>query len=183
MSTDLQIAEWINQHRIKGLDGLFIFLTDTAGTIAYAVPIILILYALYKHNVLLRMKGLQILSTLLLSTIIVQLIKHIIHRKRPYEVDKIIQKLSYGGGYSFPSGHTADAFALAIAITLVVTKRRWILIPLYIWAVTVAYSRMLLGVHYLTDILASICISFLCAVLMQFLYNRKKEQAKQSGRT
>ena len=136
MNTDLQIAEWINQHRIKGLDSLFIFLTDTAGTIAYAVPIILIFYALFKRNALLRMKGLQILSGLLLSTMIVTLIKNIIRRKRPYEVDKLIQKLSFGGGYSFPSGHTADAFAIVISITLVLSSRRWILIPLYIWAVT-----------------------------------------------
>lgn len=172
MSLDLQIAEWINQHRIKELDNVFIFLTDTAGTIAYAIPIVLIFYALFKKNTLLRMKGLQILSGLLLSTIIVTTIKNIIRRKRPYEVDKLIQKLSYGGGYSFPSGHTADAFAVAISITLVLTSRRWILIPLYLWAVAIAYSRMLLGVHYLTDILASICISFLCAILMQFLFKR-----------
>ena len=176
MSFDLQIAEWINQHRIKGLDDVFIFLTDTAGTIAYAIPIILIFYALFKHNILLRMKGLQILSGLLLSTIIVTTIKNIIKRKRPYEVDKIIQKLSYGGGYSFPSGHTSDAFAVAISITLVLSSRRWILIPLYIWAVTIAYSRMLLGVHYLTDILASICISLLCALLMQFLFRKVNSQ-------
>jgi len=179
MNTDLQIAEWINQHRIKELDGLFIFLTDTAGAIAYAIPIILIFYALFKKNTQLRMKGLQILSSVLLTAIIVTIIKNIIRRKRPYEVDKLIEKLSFGGGYSFPSGHTADAFAVAISITLVLTSRRWILIPLYIWAVTIAYSRMLLGVHYLTDILASICISFLCALLMQLLF-KKSHKVKSS---
>jgi undecaprenyl-diphosphatase len=176
MYNDLKIAEWINQNRIKGLDGFFIFLTDTAGIIAYAIPLLIIFYALYKKDLKLRMKGLQILCTILASTITVQIIKYIVHRQRPYEVDKLIEKLSFGGGYSFPSGHTADVFSIAISVTMIISSKKWVLIPLWIWAILVAYSRMLLGVHYLTDITASIFICLLFALLMQALFKKKKQQ-------
>jgi undecaprenyl-diphosphatase len=175
MFNDLKIAEWINQNRIKGLDAFFIFLTDTAGILAYAIPILIIFYALYKRNLKLRMKGLQILCTVLATSITVQIIKHIIHRQRPYEIDKLIEKLSVGGGYSFPSGHTADVFSIAISVTMVISSKKWTLIPLWIWAILVAYSRMLLGVHYLTDILGSIFICLLFALLMQALFKKKKQ--------
>ena len=52
---------------------------------------------------------------------------------------------------SFPSGHATTAFAAAVALTLLVPRAGWWALPL---AAVVAYSRVYLGVHYWSDIIA-----------------------------
>ena len=175
MREDLRLAEWINTHRIKNLDGFFIFITDTASFVAYSIPLIILIYAFYTKKRHLKFIGIQLLASILLSTVVVTCIKNILKRPRPYELDPLIHKLSSGGGFSFPSGHTADAFVIATAITLVVDKWPLFLIPVWIWALIVAYSRVLLGVHYISDIMASIFIAFCSAFLMQMAARKYKK--------
>ena len=52
---------------------------------------------------------------------------------------------------SMPSGHATTAFAAAVAVGLVHPRLRW---PLLVLAALVAVSRVWLGVHYLTDVIA-----------------------------
>ncbi|MFL5787128.1 MAG: phosphatase PAP2 family protein [Flavisolibacter sp.] len=44
-----------------------------------------------------------------------------------------------------------------------------------LWALMVAYSRMLLGVHYITDVTAAIFIALFCALLMHLLFKKKRD--------
>ncbi|SMO53294.1 PAP2 superfamily protein [Saccharicrinis carchari] len=60
-------------------------------------------------------------------------------------------------GYSFPSGHSVSAFLLVTLIAYYLfirnrLKKIWIPGALYLWAVVIAYSRVLIGVHSPTDI-------------------------------
>jgi phosphatidylglycerophosphatase B len=60
-------------------------------------------------------------------------------------------------GYSFPSGHAFAAFFfaaffLAMSVSYIATRRRWLFYLLLPWAVAVAYSRPILRVHTPTDI-------------------------------
>ena len=54
---------------------------------------------------------------------------------------------------SFPSGHTSLAFTTATALSLKYPKW-YIIAPSYLWASSVGYSRMNLGVHYPSDVVA-----------------------------
>ena len=54
---------------------------------------------------------------------------------------------------SFPSGHTSEAFSTATALSLKYPEW-YIIAPAYLWAGSVGYSRMNLGVHYPSDVLA-----------------------------
>ncbi len=176
MNVDQQIVEWLNQNRLKQLDPFFIFITDTASFIAYLIPLLLVVYGFYKRSDYLKFLAVQILCAILLSTLLVTVIKNLIRRQRPFIMDHLIHKLSVGGGYSFPSGHTADAVVTAVSVTLVIYARKWLLAPLWLWACLVAYSRMLLGVHYPTDLAGAAVIASFCAILIFFLFKKKRDQ-------
>ena len=53
--------------------------------------------------------------------------------------------------YSFPSGHTLHAVSFALQASMHFPQLAWVLVPL---AVTIAGSRVVLGLHYPTDVLA-----------------------------
>jgi undecaprenyl-diphosphatase len=101
---------------------------------------------------------------------VITILKHLVNRVRPFKVDKLIEKLSAGGSPSFPSGHTADAFLIAISLTLLFPKHKWSLALVWIWAIVVAYSRMALGVHYPSDVLGSMVIGGLIAVIVNSFF-------------
>lgn len=86
-------------------------------------------------------------------------IKYLVNRKRPFAQypGEIIQRDKLVGPYSFPSGHTTSAFATATALSL--SYQKWqVAVPAYLYAGFVGYSRMRLGVHYPSDVLAGILI-------------------------
>jgi undecaprenyl-diphosphatase len=57
-----------------------------------------------------------------------------------------------GGAYSFVSSHATNSFSVAL-LTLLLLRRRWLTISMVLWALTVGYSRIYLGVHYPGDVI------------------------------
>lgn len=81
------------------------------------------------------------------------ILKNIFERLRPFEAAETVRELiDHPGGASFPSGHTAAAFAAAMALVFS-RAPRYISIPALVLAALIAFSRLYLGVHYLTDII------------------------------
>jgi undecaprenyl-diphosphatase len=170
--SDIGILKLIFENRIPGLETIFIFITNSAGAIAFGAPIVLLLIALKKKITVLRREALMILVPVALSAIIANALKYIFDTPRPYEVYSFIHKLSVGGSPSFPSGHTADAFSFAVAMALV--YRKWfIVIPVLIWACLVGYSRMYLGVHFPSDVIGGALIGAACSY-SYVLYGKRK---------
>jgi membrane-associated phospholipid phosphatase len=86
-------------------------------------------------------------------------VKYLLARPRPFKAypGDIIQRDANVGPLSFPSGHTTVAFASATALSL--TYKKWyVAVPAYAWAGMVGYSRMRMGVHYPSDVLAGIIV-------------------------
>jgi undecaprenyl-diphosphatase len=84
------------------------------------------------------------------------ILKPLFDRTRPCHIvelkPRILANCSDQG--SMPSSHAANHFALAVFMSLMATKRKYIEIPVWIfWAVLISYSRVYVGVHYPSDIL------------------------------
>jgi undecaprenyl-diphosphatase len=89
------------------------------------------------------------------------ILKNSLKRRRPPDiVPYFTSVVSPSDRFSFPSGHTMGAFLLADLSYLYFGP---IALPLYIWASAVGASRVLLGVHFPSDILAGAAISTLLA--------------------
>ena len=81
------------------------------------------------------------------------LLKHLNARSRPYDcIRGLIPLITPPTDYSFPSGHTAASFAVGVLLFRKLPKRYGI--PALVLAALIGFSRLYLGVHYPSDVLA-----------------------------
>ena len=97
-------------------------------------------------------------------------------RPRPYVTWKeIVPLLTSGDPNSFPSGHTSAAFSAGV-VWLKILPWRWARAAAIIVAVLMGFSRLYVGVHYPTDVLAGAVLGSLYAALVLFLARRWREK-------
>ena len=161
--TDASVLAFITHHRMNALDPIFIQFTDIATLVTYSIPVILLLYAYLTHRFLLQRKSWLVLITLTINSAIVDTLKKVVHRPRPFVTYRNIHNLVPVNSFSFPSGHTAEVMLLAISLSMLFPKRKWAIAIAWLWALMVSYSRMDLGVHYPSDVLGSVLIGWLVA--------------------
>jgi undecaprenyl-diphosphatase len=103
-------------------------------------------------------------ASLLLERAIYWLLKNGFKRKRPQESLSGFRSLVVAADrFSFPSGHTSAAFLLATVLAIIYGGP---ILTLYAWASAIAFSRVILGVHYPGDTLAGALIGATIAMLM-----------------
>jgi membrane-associated phospholipid phosphatase len=121
----------------------------------------------------LRRRRLAVLAFLVMvvagQNLIANTVKALVERERPP-----VPHLAPSSGFSFPSGHTAAAAATWAAVVLVLGRGRplrvkaWLAAGAAVLTVAVAASRVLLGVHWLTDVVGGAALGFgwfvVCAV-------------------
>lgn len=173
---DIDLLKNINLNRNTSFDGIFKWFTNSASPVAYGIPVILLGIGLARKDSLTKQKSLYIGASAITSAIVANIFKYGINRPRPFITYPFLQNVTDGGSPSFPSGHTAGAFALATSISIAYPKW-YIIAPSYLWACAVGYSRMDLGVHYPSDVLGGMIIgsgsAFLCYKTNQWLHKRK----------
>ena len=137
-----------------------------------------------------RKLGICSAFSLLLSVIICNVVlKNLFGRIRPYEVIDglyLLTGIKEASDPSFPSGHTSSSFAAALSIFLASTKKqKMFTVWLLILAALISFSRLYIGIHYPTDVFASMVLSIGLAFLGTFLgkklydYFSEKEKTKK----
>ncbi|MDB5133118.1 MAG: superfamily protein [Mucilaginibacter sp.] len=128
-----------------------LFLSNSLGYVAYSIPVGLFLDGVASHDMQMRQNALYIGSSAAITLGVTMLMKTVFKRRRPFVQNLKIVAVYNAGSTSFPSGHTSTAFAVATALSRSYPKW-YVIIPSYLWAGSVGYSRMYLGVHYPSDV-------------------------------
>lgn len=103
-------------------------------------------------------------------SVIVEVLKLVVSKPRPFFVENIVPIVIENEPYkSFPSGHVAS---LSIILFVICFYNRKLIIPSIVFLSLMAYTRVYLRLHYPIDMLFSILISAVVAVVMIFLYEK-----------
>lgn len=142
------------------------------------VYVVLIAYLLGAWG---RRKGLFAVAFVLwavifANTLSAELIKPLVGRARPCQAWPEVRPLvDCGGGKSFPSAHAANHFALSTALWLVwpgVRRRRYTALGLGLWAGSVSFAQVYVGVHYPFDVLAGALMGVLGTVFWWWVWRK-----------
>ena len=141
------------------LDEIMLFITSLGdvGWFWIATGVICLCFKKY------RKMGFQLLLSMLCTLILGNVIlKNVFARPRPCDIDTAVQLLiSRPHGHSFPSGHSINSMAAAVAIFL---NNKKLGIPALIIATLIGFSRLYLFVHFPTDVVVGFAIAALVAI-------------------
>jgi membrane-associated phospholipid phosphatase len=181
---DARILHSAAAHRTPALTGLMQTITDLGATLsltagALALSALLLYRRLHREAlfVVLSLGGAALLNALL---------KQLFQRPRPDIVSSVVT----AHGFAFPSGHTMSSMALACAVAFLCWHARWryrwpVSLGALAFAFLVGVSRVYLGVHYPSDVLAGWLVSLdLVAVIYLLLFRvrpRRGDQARPAA--
>lgn len=168
MNLDYKIFKLINQFAGENLifDNFVILITNY-GIIFLALVLTWLWFSKKNTRCQKRKEVLLALIIGLIAICITELIGSIYFRPRPFvthDVNLLISKLSTDT--SFPSTHSTGSFALAFSI---LKTNKSLGVVLLVFSVLMALSRVFVGVHYPSDVLAGAIISYAVTCFVMFV--------------
>ena len=157
---DSSILLWIQNNLRSGfLTPIMICITHLAEKGIFWIVLSLVLLFMYRT----RRLGVVCMASMVLGLIITNLVlKNWVARVRPYEViqglECIVKKAD---DWSFPSGHATNSLACAWVLFRRTEKKYGV--PALVLAILISLSRLYVGIHYPTDVLAGIAIGIASA--------------------
>ncbi|MCL2818027.1 MAG: phosphatase PAP2 family protein [Clostridiales bacterium] len=179
LSLDLAAFDFIGKH----LSSPFMDAVMTQVTVLGNGGLVwLVLTAVLLSGRETRRNGLVCVLALFLVAVLGDLfLKNVFMRERPFiQMPGLELLIASPSGYSFPSGHAASSFAAATVLAL--NGRRFAVIGFSL-AFLIAFSRVYLSVHFLTDVLGGIFLGIACGTAAIFLFEKvsKVYTAKFAG--
>jgi membrane-associated phospholipid phosphatase len=171
-NADIDLLKKINNEYGKVGGPLMKGATNSDTPISLGIPSILMISGVLKKDSTAFNSGIELFLSQTINGIVTVSLKNSIQRERPFiTYPAEIKKYTNAGSPSFPSGHTSMAFSTATSLSLCYPKW-YVIVPAFIWAGSVGYSRMYLGVHYPSDILAGALLGTGSALLSHFIYKK-----------
>jgi membrane-associated phospholipid phosphatase len=165
---DDRIMVHLSEHRSPEQTNFFMFVSKYNNLVNMAVPAGVFAGGLISNDKGTRQNALYIASSSAVNLLLTVAIKQLVRRPRPFNGRVKINAVYRPGSTSFPSGHTSSSFTTATALSQVYHKW-YVIAPAYLWAGSVSYSRMYLGVHYPTDVAAGAILGTSTALSMRFI--------------
>jgi membrane-associated phospholipid phosphatase len=162
---------------------LIIFLI-ISFSISIIIFIVLHLMSEIKSAIVIRYAKVVVGMALFGYVIFIQGVKYFWGRVRFRELDAAFSQFTpwylpqgITGSDSFPSGHAAMGWMLLALLILLTNKKQWMkysaIVIIFLWGVTLALSRVVMGAHYASDVLFG---SFFIIVTFLLFYNRRTNQ-------
>lgn len=177
VTTDVAVTQWFQLHTQPSLTRAMLYITQLHGNLGIAALTAILCFFLYRRRH--HFWALSLVSSVFGGMLLNALLKLIFQRPRPI-VDHPLLTLAT---HSFPSGHTMNATVFyGLVAAFIVMQRRHIAFSLVaslaaiLMIALVAISRVYLGVHFLSDVLASIAEGIawlaLCLTALNIYYHR-----------
>lgn len=165
-SSDHRLMRRVNRWRAPRWFRLFMILATRMGDgwLWYATGAAVLIWGGHSRYAAIGSAGLAVLSGICLFL----LLKRVSHRKRPCDLEPHCwASILPPDQFSFPSGHTITAFAIATTLGFFYPD---FLAALLVIAVSIAASRIILGMHFLSDVLAGSLIGVSLAYTFLYLF-------------
>ncbi len=181
---DIQTALWFHALENTLLYQVFEKITLFGDSLGYLIGGALLFVVFRKWNLSWASRGLFLFSTVAISGLSADLIKYIAGRARP---KLYFNEQLYGFDFfrcehawiSFPSGHSATAFS--VALLLAILYPRWRFAALF-GGILIAFSRLVLAQHYISDVIAGSFLGIISTMLLYNLYFKSKLDNSQQNK-
>lgn len=175
LTLDGNLLLWIQEYvRTDWLTPVMLFITKLGNIGFIWVTMSLLMLCFRKTRPVGAAGLLAAFFSLCLNNVI---LKHAFSRTRPYEVVEGLSLLTKKAtDFSFPSGHAGSSFAAATAIFCMSRNKGGAAALLL--AVLIAFSRLYIGIHYPTDVIAGAATGILCGLAAARIVRTMTEKRK-----
>jgi undecaprenyl-diphosphatase len=151
---DLQFVEFIQSFRTEFLDLFFSLITELGDETLFIVIVGLVYWTISKSY------GYRYAMLFLTSVVFNESLKGLFQRPRPFTLDSVESVVPETSGYSIPSGHAQNSSMHALLLNeRFGSIKRWVQPVLTTLVVLVSFSRIYLGQHYLSDVIAGVAVA------------------------
>ncbi|MBF0714736.1 phosphatase PAP2 family protein [Gemelliphila palaticanis] len=174
---DNNIWKYVYKVRFEFLNKIFILITTFGDSwFLFLVVTIFTIFLLLKKDLI---NAIFLSSSVILGALILnKILKSVYARPRPFESINL-ENLIEASNYSYPSGHSMGSIIVYFLMCYLISKNienknlgKKLYIFFTIFSILIAISRVYLGVHYLTDIVAGFSLGFTWAILSIYFYEK-----------
>jgi len=164
-SLDDRILVWVAEHRRQPFTAIATAF-DWLGTWwVFGIGLAVLVGVLWRTGRMVQ--AVYLAATAVVAVVLNPTLKLLFERDRP-DADPVIE-LSH---YAFPSGHTTTATAIATALAIIAWPTRWrwpVVAAAALFSLSMAWSRVYLGVHWPSDVVAGLALGLSIALFVRLL--------------